>query len=98
MIDLEAMFGKHEDEYLRFDRIENPPNKRPDICGFLKLDELLPQVAQTRDIVSAAEHDQIFLDASPDELAKVATEEDIIYLHRCGIRYDGDYDCFAMFV
>lgn len=49
-------------------------------------------------MVSAAEHDEIYLDVSGEELCAVATEADLIYLHRCGVRYDSSTDSLAMFV
>jgi hypothetical protein len=94
MIDLEAEFEKHDDEYIKFENIKDPPCKRPDLCAFLLLDRLLPG---DQDIVSASEHDEIYLKIEPEELAKVATSEDILYLTRCGVRYDSDTDSLAMF-
>lgn len=96
MIDLEKAFEAASDEFLEFERIEKPLHPRPDICGFLKLCELLPNAG--RDMVSAAEHDEIFLDVEPEKLAEVATQDDIIYLHRCGIRLSSETDSLAMFV
>ena len=40
------------------------------------------------DMVTAAEHDEIYLGVDCEELAKVATEEDLLDLIRCGVRYD----------
>jgi len=51
-----------------------------------------------KDIVRSAEHDEIWLSISPEELLKVATEDQIIELIRCGVRYDADTESFAMFV
>jgi hypothetical protein len=95
MIDLEQAFEAASDEYIKFERIENPLHHRPDICAFLKLDQLVP--GGTGDMVSAAEHDEFFLDVEPEKLAAVATQEDIVYLHRCGVRYDTSTHSFAMF-
>jgi hypothetical protein len=96
MIDLEQAFEATDDEFLKFDRIENPPHPCPDICGFLRLHELVP-CKMGRDMISAAEHDEYFLDVDCEELAKVATQEDILFLHRCGIRYSTEFDCLAVF-
>jgi len=51
-----------------------------------------------KDVVSYAEHDEIFLDIKPEQLAKVATEEQIKDLVTCGVRINKEYDCLAMFV
>lgn len=82
-------------EFLKFDRIENPLHARPDICAFLRLDQLVPG---KRDMVSAAEHDEIFLDVDLEKLAEVATADDVVFLQRCGIRLDDYNGGLAMFV
>ena len=92
-IDLEATFDKFEDEYIQFERIENKLHARPDIHAFILLDKLVPG---DRDMVCAAEHDEIYLDVDTDALALVATEDDILQLVRCGVRLDDD--SLAMFL
>lgn len=97
MIDVEALFEKFgsngECEFLKFERVIEPLSKRPDLCAFLLLDRLVPD---TRDIVSAAEHDEIFLNVDVNELALVATDGDILTLVRCGVMFnDGSLSMFA---
>ncbi len=96
MIDLEALFDKHEDEFLKFDRVENPAHPRPDLAAFILLDRLVPHPG--RDMVSSAEHDEIYLEVEPSHLAEVATEDDVLTLIRCGLRFDTDTESFCMFV
>jgi hypothetical protein len=93
--DLKAAFEKVEDDYIKFERVENPACKRPDICAFLLLDKLVPG---SRDMVSAAGHDEIYLDVDTEDFANAATDEDILFLTRCGVRFDEENDSFAMFV
>lgn len=93
-LDLHAAFEAANDEYIRFERIENPRCKRPDLHAFLLLNELVPGEG---DIISASEHDEFYLDVDCDELAKVATQDHIIELSRCGVRYSREYDCLCMF-
>jgi hypothetical protein len=93
--DLHELFEKHNDEFLKFERVENKRSNRDDLHAFLLLDSLVPG---SGDIVAAAEHDEIWLDIAPKEFAKVATEAHIIELTRCGVRYDRQNDSFAMFV
>lgn len=95
MIDLKKAFESVSGEYLKFDRIANPMHQRPDICAFLMLDRLVPG---TGDMVSSANNDELYLDTDLDQLAKFATQEDITYLVRCGVRLCNEYDCLCMFV
>lgn len=95
MIDLHEFFDRHEDEFLKFERVQNKLSKRPDIHAFMLLDSLVPG---KKDLVSAAEHDEIFLDVDVKKLVKAATSEQLIDLHRCGVRYDEDGSGLCMFV
>lgn len=93
---LKEMFELYEDkEFLKFERIVNPKSKRPDLHAFLLLDGLIPAEG---DIVSAAEHNIIYLDIDVEELEKVITEDQVLELVRCGIMYETEYDCLATFV
>jgi len=98
---LKKMFDKHEYEFLKFDRIQNPAHRRPDMCAFIMLDIVVPAEVNKsggyNDMVSAASHDEIYLETDVDSLCKVATDDLIIDLVRCGVRYDETHDCLAMF-
>lgn len=96
MIDLKGTFKKYRDEHCNFDAVENKLSRRSDLCAFLLLDRLLP--VDNRYMILAAEHDEIRLSPDTFKLEAVATEEDILTLVRCGVRYDADNDCLAMFV
>jgi len=93
-INLSEVFLKFEDEYHKFDLIENKPSKRPDLCAFLLLDKIIPG---NSDIVGAAEHDEIYLGVDCEVLSEIATEDDILYLVRCGVIYNEEYDSLSMF-
>ena len=94
MTNVEELFEKYEDEFLKFERVENKRSQRRDLHAFLLLDELCPS---TRTIVGCAEHDEIFLEPSPEAL-ETATEEQIVELIRCGVRISSETDSLAMFV
>ena len=92
------------DEFLKFERIPEADrrHKRPDLCAFLLLAELFDGESKGipgayMDIVSGADHDEIFLDPKIDDNTPL-TKEHIIYLSRCGVRWDSDNECLAMFV
>ena len=93
MIDIQSAFDAAEEDFLKFNRVVDKLHTRPDICAFLLVDKLCPG---EDDMVSHAQHDEIFLTVDPDALALVATEADILTLVRCGVRYSEDSLC--MFV
>lgn len=89
------LFEKHNGKYIKFeDYVKNPLSKRPDLHAFLLMDKLVPG---NGDIISAAEHDEFYIDIDPEELAENITEEQIIELVACGVGYTSEYDCFYMF-
>jgi hypothetical protein len=90
---LKHRFQQFEEDFCRFEQVENPRCQRPDLNAFLLLDELLPG---QRDIVCAASHDEIWLDVDFKALAKVISDEQILELVRCGVRLDSEGLC--MFV
>jgi len=91
-----ATFDKYEDEYIQFENIVNKRSRRPDMHAFIVLDELLPGDGKG-DLISAAEHDQFFLDIEPEALARVATEEIILDLIRCGVSFDEENESLFLF-
>ncbi len=91
----EEFFDQADDEFLKFERVENPLSSRPDLHAFLLLDQL---VSGTTDIVSDAEHDEIYLSVDCDQLFETATPEQVIDLVRCGVRYCSEYNSLCMFV
>ena len=89
------VFEKHsDDEHLKFERIPKAERLHPsdDLCGLLKVASLMKNPAK---FSMNAGHDQIWL-ADWDDL-KQLTEEDVVYLLRCGIWWDGDVDCLSTF-
>lgn len=94
--ELYAAFERHsETDFLKFDRVVANAVDRADLHAFMLLNELVPG---TRDIVSLAGHDEIWLGVSTERLAAVATDDIVLELVRCGVRYDNDVDLLAMFV
>lgn len=92
--EIRDLFEEYSSEYLKFDRIENPMSKRPDLHAFLLLDKLVPG---DRDMIAGAEHDEIHLEIELSDLTSVVTVEEIIDLIRCGIRIHEDGYHLCMF-
>ena len=91
-------FEDHNDEFLKFDRIpiDRRYSNRPDLNAFMLLDDLL--TADNSDMVSAAEHEEIYLQPSLEVLSEIAQVEDVIDLIRCGVMLDKGTDSLKMFV
>lgn len=92
----EAYEKYSDEEFLTFDkRVINKLSSRADLHAFILLDKLVPG---NMDIIGSAEHDEIWIDIDPEDLSKAATEEQMIELIRCGLRYNSETDSLAMFV
>jgi len=87
--ELNDIFEKYDDrdEFLKFDRVRDRYSNRTDLHAFILLDKLIPS---DYDIISGAEHDEIYLGIDIEELAKVISEDDILTLIRCGCRLDSE--------
>lgn len=97
--EMEAAF-EAASEGSKFDDFDNLPAKRSpwrDIHAFLLLSEILPQDSAFK-MVSAAEHDVIWLDVDAEKLAAVITPEQVVELDACGVFYDSGTDSLSMFV
>lgn len=100
LTDLHEAFEAANPEHSKFDRIPvtDRPSTRPDLCAFLRLDKLMPgDPTNVDDLISYARHEEFYLSIDPHEFAKVATQEDVVYLVRCGVGYDVSEDGFYMF-
>lgn len=86
------------DDFLKFERIpeSDRPFTSPDICAFAMLDKRFPAERKS-DMVSAAEHDEIWLRIESEQIQQL-TDDEILYLTRCGVRYEDDTESLAMFV
>lgn len=85
-----AWFEQHEGRYLEAKRIG--PR---DLAVFNKLASM---VEIKYDIISDADYEMILVGVAPEELAQVATEDDIIWLIEHGLLYDSNDESFYMHV
>lgn len=94
---IRELFEKHNDEFIHFERIENPKTQRPDLHAFLLLDRLCPATGK-QDLICCSEHDEYYLDIDLEALAaSQISEADIIELTRCGARIS-EHDTICFFV
>lgn len=85
-------------EYLLFSEIKEKFSHRADVHAFILLDRLFPaQKGKQFDLISATEHDEIYLDISTEQIEKLSDEK-IIELSRCGVRYSNEFGCLCMFL
>ena len=92
-MDIVKLFESFDDEFLNFDLIEHKLSTRPDMHAFMLLDKMFPG---DTDMISAAEHDEIYLSIDPERLVREASVDQIKELIRCGVRYQDEGLC--MFV
>jgi hypothetical protein len=93
--ELSGLFKKYEDDFLEFDKVKNKRSKRPDLHAFLLLENY--PIRDGEDIISAAEHDEIWLGVDVEKFAEDCTEYAVLELRRCGIMYDEETESFHMF-
>ncbi len=94
MENIREVFEKFDDEYIKFEMVENKLSNRPDLHAFMLLDSLMPGDV---DIISAAYHDEIYISIEIDDLSRTnITEDQVRDLRRCGLRI-GEYG-LCMFV
>lgn len=91
---IEEILDKHDDEYLKFERIpiEDRLHENKQLCGLLYVYKLMEDPTK---FSLEAGHDVIWV-CHPDWIREL-TDEDAIYLQRCGIHYSSEYDCLSMF-
>lgn len=98
MIHLKERFKKYSDDFLKFNDIAAQLHRRPDMCAFMLLDSVLPSPSAARKMISAAEHGIIYLDINIKKLGEIITDDQVLYLVRCGVMYDDAFECLSMFV
>ena len=82
-------------EFHCFEKVENKLSNRADLHAFLLLDKICP--VDDGEIITAAEHDIIYLGIDMESFAKVATKEILVELTRCGVIFDSSEECLIMY-
>lgn len=96
MLDIKALAKKYEKERNKFENVAAKRSEYRDVHALLLLAEIIGKPGYK--IISAAEHDIVYLEPSLEVIAHVATEDQFIELLRCGVHIDRDTDSLAMFV
>ena len=88
---IEEQFKKFGDEeFMKFECINNPQFKTPKLCGLVALEKLVGNK-----IDFAAEHDKVWCAKCNRDLT--LSDEEVIYLLRCGILWDDEFEGFFFF-
>lgn len=90
------MFEEHAEEHGRFERIVFPVSQCPDICAMFLLEDICNH--RVGKMISGTAHDVVYFGVDPDEVTGRITEDQVIYLLRCGVRFDKTENSFFMFV
>jgi len=104
MIEIRKLFELHNDEYGKFERVENKLSSRDDLHAFMLLDKLFPDIPHTNsygtvfypEIIAGVTHDQIWLSLKSEQI-ETLTSDQVLELVRCGVMYDEEEDCLSMF-
>ena len=91
--DLAEWFNVNFDEYLHFERVDDKITNRPDLEALLMLDK---QYDSNVGILGGVNYEEVFLNVDLNKID--LTEDDVIKLLRCGVRYDSDSESLSMFV
>jgi len=86
----------HDQEYLEFFKIKNKICESPDLSALMLIHKFM--LYKEYDVIRGSEHDEIYLTSLDDLDLEKITEDVIIDLIRCGVRYDENYDCLSMFI
>jgi hypothetical protein len=92
--ELIALFKKYDSEFLEYENIEGLDSGYKDLYAMNILAKLIPN---GYNMVSASEHDVIWLEPGLEELAEVITEEQVLELIQCGVMMDDDEEGLQMF-
>lgn len=92
-MDVKELFDKYEDEYLNY-RVD--PALEGKVHDFIVFEALVPFV-ERGDLVGNYGYEEIYLNVDVEKVLSKLTEDEIVRLIRCGLRYSEDRECFVMF-
>lgn len=95
LINVQEWFEElYDEEHNNFGMIQEKVSLRRDVHAFVLLDRIF---GGSMCMVACAEHDEIFLDPTPEQISKL-TKDQVIELVRCGVHYNCENDCLCMSV
>lgn len=100
-MNIKQFMARHSDEFGKFDRINNPPSTHRDLCALLILSRFMDPYS---DVINSAESKKgncagvIVFELPIHEVERMATENQVIQLIRCGVEYNSEYDALVMYL
>jgi hypothetical protein len=88
-------FNSCDEEFLHFERIPEAErlHPRPDICGLMYIHQ---KFGGANHLITGATHDKVYLECGLKDILKL-DQNDLVYLHRCGVIYDDEGECLGMY-
>lgn len=91
---IEELFEKHQDEFLQYERDSSLKCEPRDITLF----NMLSDLAAGGGLIAGALHEEIFFSVDLNDFVRFFSEEEVVRMIRCGLRYDSERECLCMFV
>lgn len=97
-MNLKQFMARWDVEFGKFERIKNPTSSHRDLCAMLILSKFMtnPRTSVINSVESNSRDGFIVFEPSTHDVETMATEEQVIDLIRCGVRYNGEYGALVM--
>jgi len=96
-MNIKKFMDRYSVEHGKFDRIKDPPSTHRDLCAMLILSKFMTD--HHTSIINCAESNgtgKLVFEPSIHDVETTATEQEVIDLIRCGVRYSGEYGALVM--
>lgn len=87
------LFDKHENEFLNYRADPSLEDKVHDFVVF----ESLVKFVKRGDLICNLGYEEIYLNVDVAEVVNTLSEDELVRLIRCGLRYSECHECFVMF-
>jgi hypothetical protein len=93
MTDIEEMFKEHDSEFLDYGKHSH----LRDVKTQWFIMNMLNNVTPNRDLIIASSRDYIWFATKPETFMECFNQREIVDMIRCGLMYDSEYECLAIF-
>lgn len=92
-MNVKELFEKHENEFLNYRADPSLEDKVHDFVVF----ESLVKFVKRGDLIGNLGYEEIYLNVDVAEVVNTLSEDALVKLIRCGLRYSDEHECFVMF-